>query len=303
MIMKHYNDFYADRDLLSYMYGPLERYMDYVDARTKDCLSNVVFLGDWLEPGADFGVRRTDPPLTNGVLYVAYNRIMAGFAEELGLDTGKWTRRAEAAREAVCQKYFASEEALSESSQTALAVALELDILPQGLRQTAEKALVKALEKENMHIATGLLGTRYIFDALCHAGRGDLAAGLLRQTDFPSFGYMLKNGATTIWESWEGHISLDHPMMGSYDAFLIKTVGGLTYSDKETVIRIPGKEMGVAWAGTGYLSPQGPVSLRWEYAKGAAKVRLETPAGMKCRLVWSGGSMELAGGLHELTLE
>ncbi len=303
MIMKHYHDFYADKELLGYMWEHLEAYMDYVDARTKDCLSDVAFLGDWLEPGADFGVRRTDPPLTNGVLYTAYNRIMAGFARILGHDRDKWLRRAETAREAVCRKYFPSEEALFDSSQTALAVALELDILPQGLRKTAEKALVGALEKERMHIATGLLGTRYIFDALCHAGRGDLAAGLLRQTDFPSFGYMLKNGATTIWESWEGHISLDHPMMGSYDAFLIKTVGGLNYTDDETAVIIPGEEMGVGWAETRYLSPKGPISLRWEYDKGSARVRLETPSGMKCRLVWPGGSMALEGGLHELTLD
>ena len=302
MLMKHYNDFYGDRELLSYMYGHLERYMDYVDARTKDCLSNVTFLGDWLEPGADFGVRRTDPPLTNGVLYVAYNRIMAEFAQELGLDPEKWTRRAEAARQAVCAKYYADGDSLFAGSQTALALGLELDILPQSLRKRAEEALLRALEKENMHIATGLLGTRYIFDALTHMGRGDLAAGLLRQTDFPSYGYMLKNGATTLWESWEGHISLDHPMMGSFDAYIIKTVGGIRYSRRNTVLRIPDENMGIKWAETSYMSPEGLISLRWQYDKGAARVRLETPAGMKCRLEWPKGAMELAGGLHELTL-
>jgi alpha-L-rhamnosidase len=284
------------------MWEHLERYMDYVDARTADCLSEVAFLGDWLEPGADFGVRRTDPPLTNGVLYTAYNRIMAEFAGLLGRDAGKWTRRAETARQAVCAKYFPTEEALFDCSQTALAIALELDVLPQSLRKRAEEALLKALEKENMHIATGLLGTRYIFDALTHMGRGDLAANMLRQTDFPSFGYMLKNGATTLWESWEGHISLDHPMMGSFDAWLIKTVGGIRYTRGNTVLRIPDGSLGLKWAETSYQSPEGLISLRWQYDKRAVRVRLENPAGMKCRLEWPTGAMDTEGGLQELTL-
>ncbi|MBP5274407.1 MAG: family 78 glycoside hydrolase catalytic domain [Abditibacteriota bacterium] len=303
MIMKHYHDFYGDTDLLEYMWEHLEAYMDYVDARTKDCLSDVAFLGDWLEPGADFGVRRTDPPLTNGVLYTAYNRIMAGFARILGRDEDKWLRRAETAREAVCRKYFASEEALSESSQTALAVALELDILPQEFRKTAEKALVGALEKEGMHIATGLLGTRYIFDALLHAGRGDLAADMLRQTDFPSFGYMLKNGATTIWESWEGHISLDHPMMGSYDAFLVKNIGGIRYSFREAVITVPDKNAGVEWASTEFASPKGLIKVKWRYEGDRVRLSLLIPGGVSCRVLRGGKEYLPSPGENDFLLE
>ena len=95
------------------------------------------------------------------------------------------------------------------------------------------KVLERLIEVDNdAHFDTGIVGTRYILEVLSENGKKDLALKLLLKEDYPSFGYMIKNGATTLWERWEklegtGMNSHNHVMLGSVDTWFYKYLSGI----------------------------------------------------------------------------
>ena len=112
------------------------------------------------------------------------------------------------------------------------AFALFLGIVPEDKVQRAVTSLVKAVRDNGNHLSTGNLCTKYVLEALTKYGYGDLAFKIATNDTYPSWGYMLANGATTLWERWEsltgpGMNSHNHPMMGSVSAWFHKYLGGI----------------------------------------------------------------------------
>ena len=119
------------------------------------------------------------------------------------------------------------------SSQTSNLLPLYLDMVPEGKEEAVLKKLLMDVESSrDCHVGTGIVGTRYLFDVLTRYGRADLVYKLTNQTTYPSWGYMIKEGATTLWERWEyyagaGMNSHNHIMLGSVDAWLYKVLAGI----------------------------------------------------------------------------
>ena len=118
-------------------------------------------------------------------------------------------------------------------SQTGPALALFLDMLPSEANQAVLERLVEDIVTiHGTHLNTGIVGTRYILDVLAENGYADLAYQLVTQTTYPSWGYMIKEGATTLWERWEyltdvGMNSQNHIMLGSVDAWFYRFLAGI----------------------------------------------------------------------------
>ncbi len=134
--------------------------------------------------------------------------------------------------DAFCAKYVDSSTGkVADGTQACQAFALETGILPQSLRTMAFNRLVDVITgPDKLHVSTGIFGTNFVLNALSANGRGDLAAQLVQQNDFPGWGYMLKNGATTLWEHWagsDGTYSHNHPMFGSVSRWIAQWVGGI----------------------------------------------------------------------------
>ena len=133
-----------------------------------------------------------------------------------------------ASRAAFNHKFFQSDTALYDNgSQTALSCALY-----QGLVEPENKArvlanLVAAVEKANSHIDTGILGAKYLLNALLENGRADVAYRMVAQNDQPSWGWWLEQGATTLWEQWNGTESRNHIMFGDVSAWFYKALAGI----------------------------------------------------------------------------
>ena len=88
-------------------------------------------------------------------------------------------------------------------TQTAYAMALDSGLIPKELRTAAVEHLVEEIENNDWHLSTGFVGTACILPALCDEGRTDVAYRLVTQTTYPSWGFELEHGATSIWEHWD----------------------------------------------------------------------------------------------------
>jgi alpha-L-rhamnosidase len=161
-------------------------------------------------------------------------------------------------------------------SQTGYVLALGFDLLPEHLRRAAGHLLAAEITKRGKALTTGIVGTQLILHVLADAGFHELAYSLLLRTEYPSWGYMIKNGATTLWEGWKGEFKLkdklckasqNHFFFGSVCAFIVNRVSGIEgYSPgfSEVTIR-PLPDARVRQGGGDYYSIMGKISTDWRH--------------------------------------
>lgn len=114
-------------------------------------------------------------------------------------------------------------------TQTGYVLALHMNLLPDSLRSLAAKRLVDRLEANHWRLGTGFLGTPYLLGALSDTGHSDIAYRLLLSTDYPSWGYLVEHGATTMWERWNGDQMRADPSMNSYNHYAYGAVADWIY--------------------------------------------------------------------------
>jgi alpha-L-rhamnosidase len=118
-------------------------------------------------------------------------------------------------------------------SQTSNVLPLYLNMVPENKEKAILNSLIEAIKGHyDYHIDTGIVGTRYIFEVLTDNGYPEIAYKMINQKSFPGYGYMIKEGATTLWERWEklessGMNSHNHIMLGSVDTWFYKTLAGI----------------------------------------------------------------------------
>jgi alpha-L-rhamnosidase len=104
-----------------------------------------------------------------------------------------------------------------------------MNLLPDELRAKAAEHLLKLLEANNWRLGTGFLGTPYLLAALSETGHSDIAYRLLLTTAYPSWGYLVEHGATTMWERWNGDEKKSDPSMNSYNHYAYGAVADWIY--------------------------------------------------------------------------
>jgi alpha-L-rhamnosidase len=128
-------------------------------------------------------------------------------------------------------------------TQAGYVLALHMNLLPHSLRSLAAKRLVDRLEANHWRLGTGFLGTPYLLGALSDTGHFDVAYRLLLSTDYPSWGYLIEHGATTMWERWNGDQMRGDPSMNSYNHYAYGAVADWIYryaAGIDTVATEPG---------------------------------------------------------------
>ena len=119
-------------------------------------------------------------------------------------------------------------------SQTSNALPLYLDMVPPEKKARVLESLLRSVVREqDGHVDTGILGTRYLLDVLTMNGHAETAYRMVTQRSYPGWGYMVEEGATTLWERWEklggpGMNSQNHIMLCSVDAWFYRTIAGLS---------------------------------------------------------------------------
>jgi len=247
--------------------------------------------GDWLQ---------VDANTPRDVLATAYfarsTQIVADTAEVLGrAETAAEHRALHAAiRDAFISSYVGEDGTIEGRTQTGYLLALSFGLLPEALVPAAVEHLAADIEKRNNRLTTGFIGVALLCPVLTDHGRADLAYGLLHQEEFPSWGYSIRHGATTIWERWDGWTehggfqsaamnSFNHYSLGSVGDWLFGRVAGIDQAPgsvayRELLLRpLPGGRL--VWARAEQETARGRVACGWSITDGRITVTVTVPPG------------------------
>ncbi|SDL27327.1 alpha-L-rhamnosidase [Catalinimonas alkaloidigena] len=220
--------FYGDTTLLAACYDNMRRYVDHITDLSPTGLT-AWGLGDWVP------VKSKSPvELTSSAYYFADATILAQAAHLLGHpdDARNYAALAAKIKAAYNAKYLDRETGLYGSGlQTELSVSLYWGLVPDELRAKVAANLAERVAADDYHLDVGLLGTKAILNALSENGYADVAYRVAAQETYPSWGWWIVNGATTLYENWDiqaaNDISLNHIMFGEIGAWLYKGLGGI----------------------------------------------------------------------------
>ena len=218
---------YGDTRVIERCWEPMTRFMEWRKATSRDNLGIVHGnnWGDWLAQGASTPLDYVDT-----IYFAISSQKMAHMAAAVGRDeeAAAYGKQFEAIKAAFNEKYVRDDGSLSVNTQTAYALALFADLIPERLIDTSGRKLAEMIDANGNHMSTGFLGTRPLLPVLSSVGQHDLAVFLLQSHEFPSWGYEIDQGATTIWERWDSYTKEDgfgrhNAAMNSFAPLLVRS--------------------------------------------------------------------------------
>ncbi len=279
---------YGDKTLLAQQYGNMKDWVDYIrKVDVERCGGKYLWtdgfhFADWLaldnfHQGSCFG--DTDPYLVASAYYYYSATLTAKAAAVLQkkTDAAYYQELASHIKAAFLEEFYTRTGRLAQETQTALAIVLWLDLIPEGAKQRQIDALMAKLGEENMHLTTGFVGTPLLCPVLTENGHPEAAYTLLLNEDFPSWLYEVNMGATTIWERWNsvlpdgsisdtGMNSLNHYAYGSIVEWMVRYMCGLNAAEpgyRRFTLR-PYPDGRFDWAELSYASVYGDIRTAWK---------------------------------------
>ncbi len=284
---------YGDTGIVRQHWEAMNRWMDYITSVNPDGLwmnrRNNDF-GDWLSISAD------TPKDVLATAYYAYDaELMAQMARAIGQteDAARYDALFAHIKEAFNTAYVSSDGRVKGDTQTSYVLALRFDLLPKPLRPLAAQHLADNIAAKKNHLSTGFVGVGYLCPVLTKYGHNDTAYTLLQQTTFPSWGYSITQGATTIWERWDGYTqdkgfqdpgmnSFNHYSLGSVGQWLYQDVAGIDTDPNQPgykhILLHPHPGSGLTQVHAAYDSIRGPIRSDWKLANGQLTWNVTIPA-------------------------
>lgn len=201
----------GEKHAIKLVFETCERYLNYLNVNAVDGLVELG-LGDWNYP-QNIKIDLCPLKLISSCYYYSMTRIVSVFARVIGLDEKK--REFEVKADLIktnIRNEFLVENGSRLSGMTALAAVIYFGIAENGEKNDFLNRLVCLIEKENYRALFGILGAKYVHNVLCEYGRQDVFVKMAECNEYPSFGLWLLNGATTLWEDFEGKNSRNHHM-------------------------------------------------------------------------------------------
>jgi alpha-L-rhamnosidase len=296
---------YGDTRIIERCWPFMVKFMDWRKSTSKDFLgiNHGNDWGDWLSFGTKTPLEFVD------TAYFAYSaKLMADMATAIGKDQEAAGYRALFAsiKTAFNRKYVKPDGALAVDTQTAYALALYMDLLPADLRVKSGKMLADKLRAgetaDNSGMTTGFLGTRPLLPVLSDVGEHDLAVKHFQSHKFPSWGYEVEQGATTIWERWNSYTkdkgfggpqnaemnSFAHYSFGAVCEWMFFRLAGIDSDGpgyKKIIIRpsppSPGsnpERAPINWVKAHYDSVHGRIESNWRLKSGRFELEATIPA-------------------------
>ncbi|MGY1495133.1 alpha-L-rhamnosidase [Streptomyces sp. QTS52] len=276
---------YGDRQVLEDAWPSIQAWLTYLERNSTGLLRPDAGYGDWLN------VSDETPKDVIATAYFAHSADLAArMAHELGKDPTPYLGLFARIRTAFQNAYVTADGRVRGDTQTAYVLALSMNLLPDALRGAAADRLVALIEAKDWHLSTGFLGTPRLLPVLTDTGHTDVAYRLLQQRSFPSWGYQIDRGATTMWERWDsirpdgsfqdaGMNSFNHYAYGSVGEWMYTNIAGISAGRpgyREIVVR-PRPGGGVTTARAAFASVYGPVSTRWQQRAGGFALTCAVP--------------------------
>jgi len=294
---------YADTRMIEEHYESARRWVDYVHSKNP----NLVWdrdrgndFNDWLNGDTLIkeGWPKTGGCVPPQVLATAFFAHSAEIVGKMAAVTGrtddakKYGRLSDGIKAAFNKRYVQPDGRIQGNTQAGYALALRFNLLPGELRPKAARHMVDEFGRYNGHMSTGIQTSHRLMLELTRNGYNDEAYRLLNLRSFPSWGFMLEQGATTIWERWDGYVQgrgFQKPMMNSFNHWALGAVGewmwrniiGLNPDEskpgwKHFVIE-PRPGGGLTWARGRYKSIRGTIISDWRLENGKFHLDVTVP--------------------------
>jgi alpha-L-rhamnosidase len=282
---------YGDRRVLGRHYPAMKRFLTFCEKRsTPELLPPAKFhcFGDWLSIKAD---------TPKDVIYAAYfahsARLTGQAAAVLGHkeDAARYSALFEKVKAAFNKAYVGRDGRIKGNTQACYVLALAFDLVDGEKRKLAARYLVEDIEARGGHLSTGFIGTKDLMLVLSKVGRADVAYRLLENETFPSWGFSIKHGATSIWERWDGWTpdkgfqdpgmnSFAHYSFGAVYQWVAENVGGIRTDGPayRKLVLAPQPGGRLRWARTTYRSVHGTIKTDWKKGDGEFALAVTVPA-------------------------
>ena len=280
-------------------YESMKKWMSYMKENfMEDNLMPRDLYGDWCMPpespelihSAD-PMRKTDGTVIGTLFYYQMLGLLEHFAniQEKINEANAFSEEADVVKKAYNERFFNQETAqYSNNTVTANLLSLCYDMVPEGFEEKVFENIVnKTMNEFNGHVSTGLVGIQWLMRGLSNYGRADLAFKIATNRDYPSWGYMIENGATTIWELWNGNTadpsmnSQNHVMLlGDLVVWFYEYLAGIRNAEGsygfEKIAMKPYPVEGLGYVNASYNSVKGKISSYWR-KDDAFKWNIEIP--------------------------
>jgi len=289
---------FGDKRILEEQYASMKAWVEYMrrQADEKYIWSNGFSFGDWLAfatTRSDYPGATTDKDLIQTAYFARSTALLAKAAAVLGKkeEAAEYTSLEEKIKAAFQKEFVTPNGRLSSNTQTAYALALAFELLPEAQRALAAARLAEDVKKFG-HLTTGFLGTPLLCQTLSDYGYLDVAYMLLNRTQYPSWLYPVTKGATSIWERWDGikpdggfqdpgMNSFNHYAYGAIGEWMYRVVAGIELDERHPgykhILIQPQPGGGLTYAKASFDSMYGRVASDWKIANGKFTLTVEVP--------------------------
>lgn len=296
---------FGDVRVLEKMYEPMAKWVEYIHKENPTGLwlnrRNNDF-GDWLSIDAD------TPKEVLATAYYAYDcDIMTKTATVLGKkdDAVYYAKLAQTIKDEFTKEFVKTDGSVRGDTQTAYLLALHFNLVPAEVRPAIAKKLVENIKAKGNHLSTGFIGVGYLCPTLSEIDQDELAYKLLLNDTFPSWGYSITRGATTIWERWDGWTnekgfqdpgmnSFNHYSLGSVGEWLFRYVAGIDFDESDpgfkTIVMRPRPSRTIGHADATFDSPYGQIKSEWHYEGSEWVWNVTVPANTIARIELPGAT-------------
>ncbi len=285
---------YGDPKVLEENLDGARKYCEYLDGRSKDDVlpawgGGFSFIGDWVPPNRGMDTQnwpsKEMAELFCNCFRVHLWQLVENMAAALGrtAESQHARQRADAISAATHAAYYdAANHRYVIDEQIYYAFPLLVGVTPDSERAAVLDNLVRCIvQKNNGHLDTGMLGTMFLLEYLGSIGRDDLVLGIYQKKDYPGWGYMVEQGATTMWEQWNGYWSQIHSCFTSADNWLYHGLAGIRPDPAapgfKNVIIKPAVVGDITWVKAHHDGPYGRIVSQWEKNAKTFKLTVQIP--------------------------
>jgi alpha-L-rhamnosidase len=307
-------------DILSEGYAGFKAWNMFLESKSENWIVNYSYYGDWAAPvyacqSEEYAVSAVTPGILMSTGYFYFNELLLeNIARQLGKrnEAAQHKVKSDKIRQAFLEKWWDPVTAkVGTGSQGCQSFALWLDILPQHDRQRAADRLHNDLVEKGYRFTTGNLCTRYMMDMLARYGYLEDAWLLVTREEYPSYGFMIQQEATTIWERFE---LKKNPTMNSHNHPMYGAIGYWFYAYLAGVIPLePGWKVfqvapmaprNLLSASAEIETPYGDITVRWVKRYGELHLYINVPHGTKAEVKLPGNDMvTVEAGTHHFSKE
>lgn len=274
----------GDLGILSRHYDGMKKYLGFLGGLATNHIIHFG-LGDWCPPTSGAESHKSPAELTNTAYYYADTCIVAQVASLLGKksDARRFDTLSNKIKAAARKRYYDKKKSrLAGHSQTSIACFLYQNLVESDEREAFGAMLLDEVVACSNHVDCGILGAKYLLNMLTELGQADVAYRIVTQRDYPSWGFWIEQGATTLWETWDGKASRNHHAFSDISAWFYKTLAGILLDPERPgfkhVIVKPWPVGDLTYAAGETLTPYGRLRSAWRKENGRFVLEVSIPA-------------------------